>query len=44
MSNIAKIEIVQGDAAPFHNDTTELYLNKVIITEKGTEKGLPIVD
>lgn len=44
MSNQAKIDIVSGTVAPKYNYGTELKLEGVVVTEQGTEAGLPIVD
>lgn len=41
----AKIKLVAGKQAPKHYDCKdELVLEEVIITEKGTESDLPLVD
>ncbi len=44
MSNYAKIEIVEGKQAPKYTEGDEVTLEKVVITEKGTQADLPIVD
>lgn len=40
----AALRIVPGDVAPRYPDACELMLDHIAITEKGTEKDLPIVD
>jgi hypothetical protein len=45
MSNYAKIELVEGKQAPRYTDgRVEVELEKIVITEQGTESNLPIVD
>jgi hypothetical protein len=44
MSHKASIEIVPGTLAPKYSEGTELKLDKVVITEQGTEARLPLVD
>lgn len=44
MSNRASITMVPGDTAPRYQDTTEVTLENVVITEQGTNARLPIVD
>jgi len=42
--NMLPIEFVQGDQGPHYTDTIELALERCVVTEKGTQGGLPIVD
>lgn len=38
------IEFVKGDLGPTYKDAVQAELKKVVVTEKGTNNGLPIVD
>lgn len=42
--NTVKIDIIPGKQAPRYGEGTELTCEGVVITERGTEGGLPIVD
>lgn len=46
MSNPSQVsvELVPGNVAPRYKNRVELTCEKVVITEQGTERGLPIVD
>lgn len=38
------VEVVEGSDAPKYSEVTQLTCEGVVVTEKGTEQGLPIVD
>jgi hypothetical protein len=40
----ASISIVPGHRCPRHDDAATIHLERVVITEQGTEGGLPVVD
>jgi hypothetical protein len=44
VSHHVKIEMVAGNVAPRYTEGAEVGLDKVVITEQGTEARLPIVD
>jgi hypothetical protein len=44
VSHSLQIELIPGNIAPRYPIATEIFCQRVVITEQGTEGGLPIVD